>query len=217
MKEKTGLVLPVVLMVVFAVTRWPGLMPLNFSAAYALAYCAGVYFPRRWAWILPIATLAVTDLVLNLYYHYHLGINSFRPMQFANYAAYVILIWLGTRSNPQSSFGKLLGGGILGALLFYLVTNTAAWFFNPFGNPEYTPNFVGWLIALTQGTKGWPETWRFLLNTMLSGGLFTGLFVGAMKLTTQAESAKEKETQHAPAGEDAGEAAGTPTPEEARS
>ena len=32
------------MLLVFALSRWPGLMPMNFSAAYALAFCAGLYF-----------------------------------------------------------------------------------------------------------------------------------------------------------------------------
>ena len=82
---------------------------------------------------------------------------------------------------------------MLGAILFYLITNTAAWLFNPFGNPEYTKDLTGWLIALTKGTAGHPPTWEFFRNTLLSGGLFTGLFVGAMKLSeaTQAEAEEE--------------------------
>ena len=77
--------------------------------------------------------------------------------------------------------------GLLGALLFYLITNTASWLFNPFHNPEYTKDFMGWLVALIRGTGGWPETWQFFRNTMFSGGLFTALFVGAMKLVAAAE------------------------------
>ena len=42
--------------------------------------------------------------------------------------------------------------------------------------------FLGWIQALTVGTPGWPHTWEFFRNTLLSGGLFTGLFAGAMKL-----------------------------------
>jgi hypothetical protein len=99
----------------------------------------------------------------------------------------------------------------LGALLFYLITNTASWFFNPFGNPEYTRNFPGWLRALIIGTAGWPETWEFFRNTLLSGGIFTGLFVGAMKMTEASESAQEKE----PAGEPEEEAEAGEEPEEA--
>src|SRR6185437_6736288 len=37
-KEKANLWLPIALMVVFALTRWPGVLPPNFSAAYALAF-----------------------------------------------------------------------------------------------------------------------------------------------------------------------------------
>ena len=78
----------------------------------------------------------------------------------------------------------------MGAILFYLVTNTASWLFNPFANPEYAKNFLGWLTALIKGTNGWPQTWEFFRNTLLSGGLFTSLFVAAMKAT--AESPAEK-------------------------
>ena len=218
-KEKSGFLLAIVLMAGFALTRWPGLMPENFSTAYALAFCAGVYFPKRWAWILPIATLAVTDLALNLYYHAKFGTPIVEASLLANYVAYAVLIWLGSRFQPRSSFGKLLTGGIFGAILFYLITNTIAWFFNPFQNPEYTRNFSGWFIALTLGAKGWPETWRFLLNTLFSSGLFTGLFVGAMKFTTQAESEREKQAPEGRGVEESdglGEGTRQPASEEAK-
>ena len=56
---------------------------------------------------------------------------------------------------------------------------------------------MGWIWALTKGASGWPETWTFFRNTLLSGGLFTGLFVAAMKLNDAAE-AKEAEVEEAP-------------------
>lgn len=212
---KGKIALPAALMIVFALTRIPGMLPQNFSAAYALAFCAGVYFAGRMAWWLPLATLLVTDLGLNLYYWLCLGLNVWNlPVlryQLFNYAAYGAIIWLGRRFKPRSSFASLLGGGLLGAILFYLVTNTASWFFNPFGNPEYTKTFLSWLTALTRGIPGWPSTWELFRNTLLGGGLFTGLFVGAMKLTASAESPAEKE-----AGVRAEEPEGEETPEEAK-
>jgi uncharacterized protein DUF6580 len=193
---KGKLILPLALMVVFALSRVPGMLPQNFSAAYALCFCAGVYFSARMAWWLPLTTMLVTDIALDIYY-LQLGFPVFHipslESQLINYVAYVGLIWLGRRFNPRASFLSLLGGGVLGAMLFYLITNTASWLFNPFGNPEYTRNLLGWLTALTKGTHGWPETWQFFRNTLLSGGLFTGLFVGAMKMLEARESAQEKE------------------------
>ena len=194
-KAKWNIWLPIILMIVFALTRWPGLMPDNFSAVYALAFCAGAFFPRRLAWWLPLSTLLVTDLALDLYYLFYRHVDAFKATMLVNYAAYASIIWLGRKFGAKASWLKLLGGGILGAVLFYLITNTAAWLFNPFQNPEYTRNLAGWIIALTKGTGGYPQTWEFFRNTLLSGGLFTGLFAGAMKLSDAAESAQEKEPE----------------------
>jgi hypothetical protein len=195
-KEKWNRVLPLVFMLLFALSRWPGLFPPSFSAAYAMVFCAGVYFTKRMAWWLPLATMVLTDVALNFYYQskgWDVWTWSVLRYQLVNYIAFAAVIWLGRRYKPKSSFFSLLGGGILGALLFYVITNTASWLFNPFENPEYSKTILGWLTALITGTKGWPQTWEFFRNTLLSGGLFTSLFVGAMKLTASAESPQEKE------------------------
>ena len=76
----------------------------------------------------------------------------------------------------------------MGAILFYFITNTASWL----NNPDYAKTLAGWIQALTTGLPNFPSTWEFFRNTLLSGGLFTGLFVGAMKLTAPAESPAEK-------------------------
>lgn len=211
---KGKFLLPLAFVLVFAVSRIPGLLPQDFSVAYALMFCAGVYFVGRMAWWLPLGVMLATDLGLNLYYWLHGGWHVWEPSvlryQLFNYIAYGVLIWLGRRFKPQSSFMALLGGGLLGSILFYVITNTASWFFNPFHNPEYTKNFIGWIIALTKGTGGWPQAWEFFRNTLMSGGLFTALFVGAAKLTAASESPQDKE-----AGARAEEPEPEETPEEA--
>ena len=199
-KEKRKLWMPITLMAAFALTRWPGVMPPNFSAAYALAFCAGVYFPRALAWWLPLTTLFVTDLLLNICYYQTTPADD---RMLVNYLAYGSIIWLGRRFKPQSSWLALLGGGLLGAILFYLVTNTVSWMMDP----AYEKTLFGWIRALTVGTPGWPHTWEFFRNTLLSGGLFSGLFAAAMKLGGAVESEEEEEP-----AEEAEEAA----PEEAK-
>jgi hypothetical protein len=192
--------LPAAFMVLAALSRWPGIgFPPNFSVFYALAFCAGSFFPANIKWWLPLLTLVITDLALNLYYFFGMGINAFQWTQLINYAAFLAIVWFGTRFNPRSSFQRLLSGGIAGAILFYLVTNTASWLFNPFHNVEYTKDLAGWLIALTQGTAGHPPTLEFFRNTLLSGGLFTGLFAGAMKLSAAPETKEESEPEPAEA------------------
>lgn len=189
-KKKNHIGLMTLMLVVFAGTRWPGLMPVNFSAAYALAFCAGLYLTPRMAWFLPLGTLAVTDLALNAYYGYW-------PQwyQLSNYLGYACLIGLGQWMSKKDHWAKLIGGGIVGACFFYLLTNTIAWLLNPFDNKEYTRDLTGWLLALTKGTGGFPPTWMFLRNTLLSGGLYTGLFVAAAKWIEATEEAEETESE----------------------
>lgn len=182
-------------MIVFAITCWPPFMPdslKNFSAAYALAFCAGVYFPGKMRWVLPLVTLLVLDVGLNIYY----GQTAYGKTELisvytiAKLAAYAGVIWLGTRFSRKTSWFKLVGGGLVGALIFYIVTNTASWMFDP----GYAKTLSGWLQALTTGLPGWsPPTWVFLKNTLISGGLFTGLFAGVMKGSEAAEEVEEKE------------------------
>ena len=199
---KWSKLLPYVFLLVAALSRWPGLFPPNFSAFYGLAFCAGAFFPRNVKWWLPLGTLVLTDIALDFYY------QSFSAMQLVNYVGYALIILLGTRFNNRSRFLGLLAGGIMGAILFYLITNTASWL----ASPEYTKDLAGWIKALTTGTSGYPTTLEFFRNTLMSGGLFTGLFAGALKLTEAAEPAeeKEKETAQEPEGEEA------PVPEEGK-
>ena len=194
MKDKSNIWLLVFLLGVFALTRWPGLMPVNFSAAYALVFCAGA-FPRRLPWWLLLGVMLVTDVGLNLL---HYGEPPLTDYQAINYLAYAAIYSLGRQIGGQSSWLRLLGGGLLGAVLFYLITNTAAWM----QNHEYAKTIGGWFQALTVGTAGWPETWKFFRNTLTSGGLFTGLFVAGFKLTAadepeerEAAAEEEKEAQ----------------------
>ena len=228
MKEKIGW--PIIFLLALVLTRVPGLLPENFSAVYAVFFCAGVYLPQRMAWWFPLLAMAVTDLALNLYYQVHRNVDAFAPDALlylaGNYAAYVAILLLGRalkgfadRSPTKGrnwlrtvgSLTVLIGGGMLGAVLFYLITNTLSWWLNPFANPEYTRDLAGWIRALTTGTSGWPHTWEFFRNTLLSGGLFTGLFASAMKLSESREPQEQEAEESEPATE-----GNAPHPEQAK-
>jgi hypothetical protein len=202
-RVKWSLWLPIGMMIAFAVTCWPSMLPeslKNFSAAYAIAFCAGVYFPGRMRWILPLTTLLLLDFALNIFYY---KVSALSPYTLFKVAAYAGIIWLGTRFHARQNYLKLLGGGLLGALIFYFVTNVASWLFDP----GYPKTLSGLIQALTTGLPGYPPTWLFLKNTLISGGLFTGLFAGVMKLSSVGEEAKEEDET-----EEIGE---EPVPEEA--
>jgi hypothetical protein len=185
----------VVLMIVFALSRWPGVMPWNFSAAYALAFCAGLYFPTVLAWVLPLATLLITDGILYVTY-YHVPLTQFFPGMLPNYIGYAAFIGLGQLLRSKRSWLALISGSLVGAIVFYIISNTASWM-----ELSYAKTFSGWIQALTVGLPGFPPTWTFFWRTLISSGLFSGLFIGSMKGVEAMESAKEEKEEQEPAEE----------------
>ena len=188
---KKNLGWPLLLLLLFALSRWPGLLPDNFSAAYALVFCAGVYLPGAVGWIIPLAVMAGTDLVIGLvFYPQTFSWGGFLLHQSPCWIAYAGLIAMGRSVGRKRPWWLLVCGGRVGAMIFYLMPNPAAWLMM-----GYAKTWAGWIKALTTGLPGHAHTWEFFRNTLSSGGLFTGLFAGAMKLAEAAEEQEDEEPE----------------------
>mgnify|MGYP001502669409 FL=1 len=198
--------MPLVLMLVFAASRWPGMLPQNFSAAHALLFCAAFWLPGWMGWVLPLATIIVTDVLLNLF-HYSMPVMV--PELVVNWMILALFVVLAKWLAKRRSYGRVFLGTLLGALLFYLVSNTVSWLVNP----VYAKSIAGWVQALTVGLPGFPPTWLFGLKSLLGTGLFTGLFAGAMKWS-EALDATEPELETEDDDEET-EAPPEPSPEAA--
>ena len=179
--------LPLLLMLIFAVSRWPGMLPQNFSAAHALLFCAAFWLPGWMGWVLPLATIIVTDILLNVFAY---DVTVLDPRLVTNWMILALFVVLAKWLARRRSYGRVFLGTLFGALLFYLVSNSVSWIVNP----AYAKTIAGWVQALTVGLPGFPPTWVFGLKTLLGTGLFTGLFAGAMKLS-EAMDATEPEPE----------------------
>lgn len=174
-------------MLIFAVSRWPGMLPQNFSAAHALLFCAAFWLPGWMGWVLPLATIIVTDILLNVFAY---DVTVLDPRLVTNWMILALFVVLAKWLARRRSYGRVFLGTLFGALLFYLVSNSVSWMVNP----AYAKTIAGWVQALTVGLPGFPPTWVFGLKTLLGTGLFTGLFAGAMKLS-EAMDATEPEPE----------------------
>ena len=174
-------------MLIFAVSRWPGMLPQNFSAAHALLFCAAFWLPGWMGWVLPLATIIVTDILLNVFVY---DVTVLDPRLVTNWMILALFVVLAKWLARRRSYGRVFLGTLFGALLFYLVSNSVSWMVNP----AYAKTIAGWVQALTVGLPGFPPTWVFGLKTLLGTGLFTGLFAGAMKLS-EAMDATEPEPE----------------------
>ena len=153
----------------------------NFAPLMALAFCGAVYFQDRRLWLVPLGALVLSDLYLDHYYAATFGENwtwSSAAVRLLCFAAAVPLgLWVARRKN----WVRLFGGALVGAVMFYLVTNTDAWLRDPF----YIKNLAGWWQALTVGRPEFPPTLLFFRNTLLSDLFFTGVFAGIMELAAR--------------------------------
>ena len=147
--------------------------PENFAPLAALALCGSLYFPRPWNWVGPLLALFVSDMFLNLHY----GLGPITGSTWMAGVAYLLIIFIGNGLIRHTSWPIWLMGSLGATFLFYLVTNTGAWW----TLPGYEKSFAGWSQALTTGLPGYPPTWTFLRASLVSDLLFTVLFVGGVE------------------------------------
>lgn len=150
----------------------------NFAPVAAVALCGAVYLPRRLAFALPLAMLFVSDVILNVF-HYHQPLLTFDILP--RYAALALICAIGFSLRRRARLPVLLGASLAGSLLFYVVSNTGSWIYEP----AYAKNFAGWAQALTTGLPGFPPTWWFYRHTLLGDLFFTLLFAACMTWQTR--------------------------------
>lgn len=143
----------------------------NFSPTMALAFCGGIFLPGIAAWIIPLGALFISDLILNGIFGY--SFLSFE--QAGTWCCLVGMVGLGrwTGSRRLFSLGQFYGMLTSGSLLFYFVTNTVSWFFNP----AYPRGWEGLWMSLTVGLPGFPPTWIFFRNSLTSDFLFASFLL----------------------------------------
>jgi len=145
----------------------------NFAPLAAIALCGAVYLPKRAAIALPLAMLFLSDVALNVF---HYKEPLFTVEMLPRYLALLLIGGLGFALREKVRIGSLLTACVGGSLAFYVITNTGSWLYEP----GYAKSFGGWIQALTSGLPGFPPTWVFYRNTLLSDLFFTLLFIGCM-------------------------------------
>ena len=93
--------------------------PLNFAPIGALGLFAGSYLDRRWAWVVPLAALLLSDAVLGFY--------SPLLMLFV-YGGFAAGALLGHRFLRESRTPlRILGCSLASASAFFLLSNFGCW------------------------------------------------------------------------------------------
>jgi hypothetical protein len=133
--------------------HWP-----NFTPIAAIALFGGAHLGRRsLAFMIPIAAMLISDLIL--------GLHSFMlPV----YLSFALVVLMGNLIRNNIRIATVAGGAMASAILFFLVTNFAVWATTPF----YGPGFSGLMSCYAAAVP--------FFRTSLMGDLFySGVFFGA--------------------------------------
>src|SRR5690606_1029515 len=144
--------------------------PPNFSPVEAIALFGGAYFAsRQLALLVPLAALLLSDLVLGAVlgasYAGYIGGISFWSV----YACIALSTVLGFGLRGRVTGPRLLGFSLAGSVLFFVVTNFAAWLASPF----YPQTGAGLMAAFVAGIPFFKWT---LLGTLAYAALLFGGF-----------------------------------------
>jgi hypothetical protein len=102
----------------------------NFTPLGAIALFGAAYFPKKkWAFIIPLLALWLSDLVLNnmMYASYYDGFTFFTSGFLYIYGAFALIVILGVYLFRKISFSRVLGGALGGSVIFFIVSNFGVW------------------------------------------------------------------------------------------
>jgi hypothetical protein len=165
---------------------------MNFAPIAAIALCAAAYFPRKYKFSVPMIALLISDIVLNAHYHFSLV----SPFVLSHYLGFAIVGCLGLLLQNRASWKTLLPASVAASLIFYVVTNSVSWIYDP----GYAKNFAGFIQALTIGLPQYSATptWMFFRNSLVSDLIFTGLFIVCMNAGRSMGKSRERASQFRP-------------------
>ncbi len=141
----------------------------NFSPLAAIVVASALYLPRRAAFAVPFGALFVSHVVVNVLLHRSL-LDLWSMTALATFALIFVGAWF---FRGTTSLKTVFALAAAETVFFYLVTNTASFFFDP----GYAKSAAGWLQCMTVGLPVYEPTWLFLVKSLAGNLLFTGLFV----------------------------------------
>ena len=90
----------------------------NFTPVLSMAFLSGMYLKGRQAVLVPLTLMIISDLIIGPYH----GI-------FFVWGSIVLISIFGSWLKEKKTFISVLGGSIISAMFFFIVTNFGAWLF----------------------------------------------------------------------------------------
>ncbi len=110
--------------------------PANFSPLIAISLFSGYYLPKKYALVLPLGIMFLTDLFLGFYE---------LPVMLAVYSCFFVSILAGNYLRKRINVINLITTTLFLSLLFFITTNFVVWYFTPW----YSHSLSGLALCFT--------------------------------------------------------------------
>ncbi len=136
--------------------------PPNVAPIAAMALFGGVYLSKKYALIIPLLVLFISDLFLGFY-----GV----PMMSFVYGSFLLTGCIGLFLKSHKKPSLVIAAALFSSLLFYLITNFGVWLTTPL----YPKTLSGLLESYTMAIP-------FFRNTLIGDLLYTGIFFASYEI-----------------------------------
>ncbi len=159
MKKINNLMNPFLIIFIGASLRLIPHIP-NFAPITAMALFGGAYLNKKYALIVPIAAMVISDIFL--------GFNASTPMVYTSFfISGLIGLWLKNHKNLHS----VISATLFSSIIFFILTNFNFWY----ATALYPKTFNGMIDAYVMAIP-------FFRNTVLGDLFYTGVFFGGYEL-----------------------------------
>lgn len=134
--------------------------PPNFSPIAAMALFGGVYFNKKYALIIPLVVLFISDLFL--------GFHSTIPFV---YGSFLITGAIGLWLKNHQDYKLILAATLLSSVLFFIITNFGVWLVGNLYQKNITGLIQSYIMAIP-----------FFRYTLVGDLFYTSIFFGSYKV-----------------------------------
>jgi hypothetical protein len=153
--QKMNLFGPILIIVIAVLLRLVP-HPANVAPIAAMALFGGVYLDKKYAFLLPLSAMFISDLFL--------GFHASMPMV---YASLILTGLIGMWLKQHKSVPTVLFASVGSSILFFLLTNMNYWYATSL-YPKTVEGFIqSYIMALP-----------FFRNSLLGDLFYTGVFFG---------------------------------------
>lgn len=145
----------------------------NFTPLGAIALFGAAYFKdKKWALIIPITALFLTDLILNNYVYsaYYDGFAWFTGGFLYIYGAFAMIAIMGYYLLKKVTMGRVIGGAFGASVIFFVVSNFGVWL----SSPIYPLTLEGLVACYTAAIP-------FFHNTLAGDLIYSSAMFGAFE------------------------------------